>query len=182
MQKVPRIARLQGQRVERSLTYFLNALHQRALHGNSVVGNSHDHDIGFIPTFSQAQSHPLRFPLYLEFFLLRQRPQNLAPCISQPCSGVGAPIHQTNKGAKTSDKRGQAVDHLEIYLAIENCQVKRRHSFNLPLQHHDIHHIIIIQTFRNNFFLVPLVGSRSVTLHSRLELNGCLALAFRDPG
>jgi hypothetical protein len=99
MRKVPRIATPQTQRVEKSLTYFLNALHLRALRGNSVVGNSQDHDNGFVPTFSQAQSAALRFPLYLEFFLLRQTSRTLPLAFHSPVLGsVNQSIKQ--QGAK----------------------------------------------------------------------------------
>lgn len=131
--------------------------------------------------FSQAQRAALRFPLYLEIFLVRQSPRTLPLAFHSPVLGS---VNQSLKpqGAKTPIQRGHSIHHLEIYLAIENCQVKRRHSFSLPLQHRDTDHIIITQRFRNPFLVIPEVGSQSVTLHARLELNGCLALAFRDPG
>lgn len=159
----------------------MHALHQRALHGNSVVGNSQGHDISFVLTVLTSATCCSEVSTVSRILPLAANPQNLAPCISQPCPGISPPIHQTTRG-QDSHPAGPLDPPSRDLLGYRNCQVKRRHSFSLPLQHLDIDHIITSQRFRNNCLVIPVVDFRSVTLHARLELNGCLALAFRDPG
>jgi hypothetical protein len=88
MQKVPRIAGPQIQRVERSLTYYLNALHQRALHGNSVVGISQDHDITFIPTVLSSATCCFEVSTVSRILPLAGNPLNLPLAFHSPVLGL----------------------------------------------------------------------------------------------